>query len=414
MMATLATIKCSRFRLACYILCLVGCLYQLVSISIVFWNFDSYLIREIETPDTFPLPGVTLCFDKSILLVRRRAQEYLEKAQMEMLRVFDHRVFQTMAREERLFQLMSFLTISLQHQITKSVREMKFNCFLESIGLIECDNIFTITPYLTLAEKCFDFKPKPGHHNFVRQIVPRRGQLRIIFNKPDSAAGSHLKVSIHSPPAGIKFWGSNWYSINYDFHDSVDLTYTITQKHYLPYPYKTNCSFHASNDCIYTCLYNYFPNRTNRWLPTVPGFEDNHYLFEFHDAIDNEKLGTISVIKDCERSCDRSLACEVEEYHILMLSQNVERFKSYFQISITPPSHISVEHLKPKISIVEFICYIGSTTGLWLGLSLYHIVANFDLRKFVHGNPPPLLNRHNQLPTNRNKEKRQSLLADHA
>lgn len=371
-------------------------MYQLVSISIVFWNFDSYLIREVETPDNFPLPGITLCFDKIILFLSSESDSYLKSVQQDKLyKMYTNQLITSMNDRKKMFLLMNYLPISVQHEITKSSHEMKFTCFLESLGLIQCDEIFTLIPYLTFTEKCFHFKSKQTSHQFVRQIVPRHGQLQINFIKPRLQPGlSYVKIAISSPQSSVPIWtsSSHWYSINYKNHDSVDLSYTITRKEYLPSPYKTNCSSDASNQCVHKCLNDDFPAQTNRWHPNVPGLLDNQYLFMFKDDnINNhyqndyltDKINTINVLKECEKGCEKAMPCFREEYHALLVSKNVETIQSYFQISVSPPDGILLETLKPKITIPEFICYIGSATGLWLGLSLYHVMSHFDVRKYM-------------------------------
>lgn len=151
--------------------------------------------------------------------------------------------------------------------------------------------------------------------------------------------------------------------------------------------------------CVATCLIRYYERHLKRWPPQVPALHSSlkfaNYKTEINASELNEFIrlsssGNFTKAKNvteygdirsrCEHLCDRGVSCvqELFEPFVIAEQQSLLPDNDYFDIQVLAPKYIIQFRYEPKTPVIHFICYVGSTTNLWLGISF------LALLKFTH------------------------------
>jgi hypothetical protein len=87
-----------------------------------------------------------------------------------------------------------------------------------------------------------------------------------------------------------------------------------------------------------------------------------------------------NVRSQCEHLCDRGVSClqELFEPFVIAEQESLLPNTQYFDVQVFAPKYVIEFKYEPKTPVIHFICYVGSTTNLWLGISFLAML------KFAH------------------------------
>lgn len=82
----------------------------------------------------------------------------------------------------------------------------------------------------------------------------------------------------------------------------------------------------------------------------------------------------------CEHLCDRGVSClqELFEPFVIAEQESLLPTSGVFEVQVFAPKYVIEFKYEPKTPVIHFICYVGSTTNLWLGISF------LALLKYMH------------------------------
>lgn len=154
--------------------------------------------------------------------------------------------------------------------------------------------------------------------------------------------------------------------------------------------------------CIANCLIQYYKQHRDRWPPQVPALNSSLLFANYNSdqlgggagAIGEpsgatgrpegareagaegggearNESGTGDVRSQCDHRCDRGVAClqELYEPFVIREQQSLLPDLEQFDLHVFAPKYMIQFKYEPKTPMIHFLCYVGSTTNLWLGLS---------------------------------------------
>lgn len=82
----------------------------------------------------------------------------------------------------------------------------------------------------------------------------------------------------------------------------------------------------------------------------------------------------------CEFFCDRGVSCiqDLFEPFVIGEQQSLLPDDEHFDLQVYAPNYVIQFRYEPKTPVIHFLCYVGSTTNLWLGLSFLAML------KYIH------------------------------
>lgn len=168
---------------------------------------------------------------------------------------------------------------------------------------------------------------------------------------------------------------------------SYQFSYAITNYIRLPPPYKTNCGLvngHYNVVCRKQCFVNAVVKHMGKMPTNWPLPESNldhfdynmnliHFSYEMNDTLIDLYH---SLRRQCDAQCQRS-ACRYQVSTTSLLSTNVnEFFKMWILMPVYPATEINY---LPAFPLMDFIIYVTSCLGTWLGFS----VLDLNPLKFI-------------------------------
>ena len=203
--------------------------------------------------------------------------------------------------------------------------------------------------------------------------------LRIFISK-----FKHWWIYLHdsSIPVSVDFWNA----MVLETHSYYTIIYSYQSFQLLKSPFATNCTnyeletpFLSRKDCIRKC-------KLKRSLDEckVIGFETpvykNELMVEF--AQNEEKKECVKNLNSetfCQKECP-NLDCFNTYYRLMKTSQiGMGEGKDYVWVELVLPQEPETTFIhKPRIEMVEFICYMASTVSLWFGFSMFSVLTWFN------------------------------------
>lgn len=143
----------------------------------------------------------------------------------------------------------------------------------------------------------------------------------------------------------------------------------------LPHPYKTQCRNYRDEGLtdLYSCRQRCFRNKTVRAFDKVPFNSRIKYAWNYKrvrakDMHDEEIRSTLNKQQqDCINQCSGDDCIQI----ITMTDAERQEFE-YLQFKYRTPIDPSLElTFNPKLSLIEYLAYVTSCFGIWLGVSFY-------------------------------------------
>lgn len=159
--------------------------------------------------------------------------------------------------------------------------------------------------------------------------------------------------------------------------------------------------------CIAVCLIQYYRRHFKRWPPQVPARYSPHQFASYkmelivnsndfngnntNGGMNNENLNSTGnqtrsqlqhgdIRSRCEHICDRGVSCiqDLFEPFVIKEQQSLLPDDEHFDLQVYAPKYVIQFRYEPKTPVIHFLCYVGSTTNLWLGISF------LALLKYIH------------------------------
>lgn len=343
-----------------------------------------------------PYPSVTACF------------RYIH-----LLKLFKNRRFGTEdAEEEAIHKALSDIRISDIFDGTTDSLDTLTYCQYKLPGAYgmeksyerECNQIFNVTKFFTLEYICYriDFVALASGLSFFRQAnTPAYpGVLyEIVFNRTFNSYQT-IKILTHEPQ--IFPYRSMAVAPTYErpVTDQLVRRYTLTYFNLiqlrLPPPYRSMCrdyslaGVRASGqfsrvDCREQCI----KNQTVQKYRKIPftaiesnGSSDLKHL-SYNDVADssrnnNSRNPIVSDLGDFEEKCGKMICPQIDCQESMTFNRIIQENNQQLTVKVCVPSEPSVTvRQAPLILMPEYLTYIMSIVGTWLGFSVIDVHLAF-------------------------------------
>ena len=375
--------------LFCVFLCLIGMLLQSFQMTLVYFNYEVISTTLMEFESKFIMPAASICYGVNHIRIPTMFPEGhpcrgpLTENNYSRMGVHDHRKKEC----ERILlfnhsytEVFNNLTWNLKNMFisyTKFIRRIhwwdeikatdpgnnpeRFSSFYKPpkkcIKVSWDENMKFNTLNSTYSHAIMHieaFRDDPIHND--RIPWKRHGPISM---------AAPLDFYLHDPRSYPKGHDTPCYIM--DYNGQLLLTYHVYQIEYLPAPFRFNCLDYQTiegsrrEDCIEGCMRNMNPKELSIQYTFVEiPVNDSRILVNNPDKYNKE-------YDKCSRRCP--LSCYTDLYDS---SENlVARPWSHPLFMIGHDQMSFKTKFKQKLPLVEFILYIASILGLWIGFSVY-------------------------------------------
>ena len=389
------------FRVAFKLFCLIGFLYQILEISIVYFDYKTSTKIVFKLDNKFINPSIIFCVRYPAILDRTKHLKY---------GILPRYRYNSTER----YSDMSKLTIADIFDLTPDASEVILSCeFRENyyqLGLIpynrtECYSLLHVTKYQEGGFICYQFRTTTADNKFrcaqaalshnsnkelyfllLHQRFFASNAIKLISFVPDGKNSSVLSMPIIS---------RSFYDFKLRYASDLPETskqnafriwgdmYSITS---LPKPYDTNCVEDKEKGyalCHRRCniaafkRHGYFPSNEYTIEP-LPMKHLNQEALLNETLVQDIKSKSEACLKKCSRrSCNYWYSVTVTE---TFLYYNKETIALASTCSNRPS--VTIQFL-PRITFMEFVMYMSSSLGIWFGISIMSINPFNSRRKCV-------------------------------
>jgi len=170
---------------------------------------------------------------------------------------------------------------------------------------------------------------------------------------------------------------SHWYTI----------TYSLRTYHLLESPYPTDCiNYHKNTeylsrrDCKRKCMIRRSLSKCNVIFEEINVFKWENNI-RFANTTDEIKCSkNLDLNQYCSRNCSH-MDCIKTYYKPVFLTNDASEEKEIRIDWVIPFEPETIFWHKPRIELIEFLCYIAAILSLWFGFSILSIY--FWLNKLI-------------------------------
>ena len=164
-----------------------------------------------------------------------------------------------------------------------------------------------------------------------------------------------------------------------NFYYSVTYTYNFYQLLESPYPtdcknYYLSSKYISRTDCIRKCKIKVSLELCGSISKDISVYSGEEGIL-FANTSGENCADTISFRKHCLKMCPK-VDCFLQYYRTIKSSEYPGKLvDNYTRIDITTPVEPDTTFFhKPKIELIEFLCYVASMLSVWFGFSLITIM----------------------------------------
>lgn len=363
------------------VLCFGGFLFQVFSVSEIYFSFPTTTLVTIAMPEELPPPDVSFC----VRYVDILSSEFIN--QMTNGSEFDE--------VEHVPKIQNTITVSQIFEKTPSVDDMIGMCFLpryESYNVMEgnasfCNNSFEIDKYYAQEYICYRFTIKNGnsstysYHNLAFSLAHPGLFYGVLLNPKKIVGADVCKVVIHEKetlPFGVMGYAPIFTRKvdNIEVYNFVKVGYSITEIDLLPPPFQTQCRWYSEYDnlrslCIDDCL-------TRLTLET---FGKVPFTSIQGEGINLKHVSNIDVLNEtssklldeldtrCNNNCSQPV-CETEHYTTYLQKEETSEMEDFFTIMLQAPTLPTMNVTSgQKVPFADFLIYVTSCFGTWFAVS---------------------------------------------
>lgn len=374
------------FKVVLYTLCLIGCMYHVVSISLVYFAYET-VTRVSETLIThLPVPNISLCIDYNELInynIENR-KHTTDKVRPTVKDIFN-------------------LTPNLTGKITSCAFRLPNQFTLLRYNSSACTSYFRAEKFLLNHFICYRISLNQPNHNpneiyDYRVIYDSFDSRGTIFTLQLSNKGFLFNSVLFVSHYGVFPYYSN--KLSSQMARELDLSsklsrfnlFTVSFRLYdiklLPKPYDTMCT--ASDDVYRVACYEVCMEKELAVIDRVPFMNVKSepvdmYQFNIQDFRVKQYRQTLTrANKNCYSKCNQS-DCITNFSLTRIVREKGTPDKLVIANAIpTEPSIFSVS--SAKIELTEFIIYVSSALGIWFGFNVSFLIPKRRLKSAVEMN----------------------------
>ena len=356
------------------LVCLTGFLVQVQQVSEVYFRFETTSSIVYQFRETDYYQSIMYCPRFKELIDYKRLKELGKSFSEESL--------------EDYLRGLSSLAIKDILELTPSESQAIHKCMvrvgrMSSVTIMkqkECEEYFKVIKSVHGEKVCYTFKPSFWVNYTVRHVassLTHTNAVYEIYAHPSIARGV-VAFFISSP---INFYGNSkdplhsvpFQALGQNHKHFLELRFAVYGDsitiHRLPPPFDTNCSpGYNQETCYEDCLIDYF-KAINR-LPWS-GFHRQKLDMKMLNPIDLENKTIARFVETSFEKCDSRCKIKTEcltQFSRTTLQEYKERFLTLSSMLPTVP-HMSL-YAAPFLNLVQYIVQIGSSFGMWFGLSI--------------------------------------------
>lgn len=373
-----------------YLLCMLGCIYQLGLVTDIFFKYETVTTFALETPDLMQGPDLSICI------------RYYD--------IFDLKAFSAHKKADLLqtsrIRLQAIASIGEILKFTPDAMNLILRCKFRKPGDYaiyglkgeKCNQVFNVTKYYVLEYVCFMFSfqannTKLFEFRHLGDAPTFNGVFYLLdFDKQSfiKANSSLIKAVIHprkkhshtSLAFAPKFWRRQD-----DHMNMFSLTYGILSITRLAPPYETKCrdyglsGFTSQNNCFSDCV----DSMTIRQLNKRPfGRRVKTPTNLMHVGVEDLANSTTakiinSIDQVCKSRCEQK-SCFEEFTLTRMMREPKDDFLSFYVDA--PRDPFFKVTFDPKLTLTEYGIYVLSILGTWFGVSVVQFNPVSVFRRF--------------------------------
>ena len=366
------------------VFCFIGFVAQVLQISYEYFQYKTLSRIQLELDEKHRAPNIALCVDISNILQKDKDLVYRPESDDFLIKKPNGKLDYLTVRE------MFDKTPDVRDTIDSCQHRGNFSNFITSTlkeNSSQCLGAFDIYKYFTQKRVCYIFSKKSNVSYTTRELAEAldfTSKYYEIHLKPVFNNVSWIQVIAYFPSKDIYPYTSRHFARwqrrrdkNVSPPDNIfTMTFQIYDVTLLPAPYDSNCTRHRNQvlaRCKLNCLsdklrpFNRIPSSEilEKPLDEIP-LTVNDVDVNFNAA----RAGNISRIHEyCNRIC-KKLKC----YFNFTITQYESSYNPDTNIILTPISFLAPAvqvTTVANVSLSEFLVYIGSSFGIWFGLSLW-------------------------------------------
>ena len=368
--------KISLLNLFFILLCFVGCFYQVIQVSHVYFKYSTKIDVTIDTSSQIVVPLVSFC-----------------------------------KKTDKLFKtsIKGSWTPAKIYNNSYDLSDVFFHCKIQNnhLKLVEvgnCTNLksFGVKMDKTVNDKyiCYHFK-HPQFSKNISRVIDERIYSFLFYQFDQTKFWLYLSWEqliatgrgwmAYGLAGKIQVKNNNYYYFIKLGGRHYVIAYTRCVTHLLPAPYATNCvnyskiGCQSKSACIDKCHVEHNLNECNV-LPSFVNMDksndkDIYDASKCKDGIDKSVCEKMFQSDDCfmEHYIMKTVIDNVlEDKDLDFLSKNYSEYNSNLVTSIEIVFNNNPDTIythSPQQYFVEFACYIGSVIALWFGISVMSLYA---------------------------------------
>ena len=356
------------------LICLSGFLFQVQQVSDLYFRFGTttktvFEIREIDHYQT--------------MLYCPRSVDFFSKAFKNFGNVQNVTVVMERAEKE-----LSKLTIKDILELTPPINHVIKQCAVRqgimSIPVVldqrDCEAFFHVSKSVIGERVCYTIMPKIGANFSVGAVASSRLYTNIVYTiyvKPvilETKLAAFLSWIANEEQGNDPFDSCPYQARVFNYKTLTQSSFVVYGEsikiHRLPPPFDTKCTpGHQREKCYEQCLNKQFAviNRVS-WS----GFHREKLNMNMVTANDlrNDSISEFinGVFVECQTSCKTHADCVTQ-----FSRTSVQEFQSPNQSSFSSmlPSFPRISlHAVPSLNLIEYVVQVGSSFGIWFGLSI--------------------------------------------
>lgn len=377
--------KCVLIQLPFYLFCFAGCLVQVINISHDYFRYGTTTKTTISYPEYVLPPNISFC---------SRIGEVVDIEKAHQL----HNITFNGVDDQFHLEVFTKLTLSQIFNLVPVANETLLSCRLREPGQYfshseeRCSRYFSVSRYFMQNSICYLYAFTPeGLYDFesVSQADIDRGRIYSLHLSYERFKRvKYLTIIVHASPLPTD---SRYFSArtlrkifsneNYSSQTGYTCSYVEFTAELLPFPYDTSCGLNnglLQTDCNQICLTEKAMRTFNRipfnWLITEANtsYLDNKLLA--NADFKNKTLQRLFT-KIQHRCRDQCRISDCLEYHFSTKLLDIDYQTDYMiHVRVLLPLDPSVRVVfDAKFSTTDYIVFVMSCLGTWLGISMVHL-----------------------------------------
>uniref|UniRef100_T1L3X6 Uncharacterized protein n=1 Tax=Tetranychus urticae TaxID=32264 RepID=T1L3X6_TETUR len=350
-------------RVSSWILCSSGVIWQIVSVSKIYFEYTTRVDINITVPSRLSMPAISVClhilYDKKVLSKFYSPPESIPSS---LASIPFHILYQLPTSKVKI----NCTVPNNTYELPKLDPEKGFECenyspvlvtihFTEGINLRKCFTYFfrnaTTEPFVVHYANAKDF--------FTVDLI--------------SDQNNSVSIFVHNPIEVLLVSDADTFTFHTNSTAALVLSSSKLITKLLPPPYRTGCEtydneLYGRTGCIFKCLKDNARERCGVWPASVPADTWGNFYFISPD-------GQCDYGREKKDECAQKDICPNQCLNLwytttLVSVQKQTDLSNLTRIVVRRPSEVEFTYIYvPKMDKIEYFCFVASCFGIWLGIS---------------------------------------------